>query len=107
MTKRGLPHPEHLRLGQVISGIRNHLMGELTMVANAYPRSGPRAFPADQLQVAIDALDAARAALEDAAFEEHPRVAETYDYYPYDEHWAEVVVPDKPGASAGRVPFGQ
>ncbi|MGW2514153.1 hypothetical protein ACWC0A_33175 [Streptomyces scopuliridis] len=56
--------------------------------------------------MAIDALDAARSALENAVFEEHREVAETYDYYLYEEHRAEVVLPEKPGSSAGRVRFG-
>lgn len=107
MTKRGLPHPEHLRLGQVLSGLRSQLVHEQTGLVNAYPRTGPRAFPAEQLQVAIDALDAARSALENAVFDEHPEVAETYDYYPYEEHRAEVVVPEKPGSRPGRVRFGR
>lgn len=107
MTKRGLPHPEHLRLGQILSGVRAQLLHEQVALANAYPRTGPRAFPAKQLEVAIEALDAARRALENAVFEEHPEVAETYDYFPYEEHRAEVVVPEKPGSSTVRVRFGR
>jgi hypothetical protein len=107
MTKRGLPHPEHLHLGQVLSGVRNHLVHEQTGLVNAYPRAGPRAFPAKQLQAAIDALDEARTALENAVFEEHPAVDETHDYYPYEEHRAEVVVPEKPGSSPGQVRLGR
>ncbi|WP_405876947.1 hypothetical protein [Streptomyces sp. NBC_00005] len=107
MTKRGLPHPEHLRLGQVLSGVRTHLVDEQTALAKAYPQTGPRALPAKQLQVAIDALDAARSALDNAVLEEHPAAAETYDYYPCQEHRAEVVVPEKPGSSAGRVRLGR
>lgn len=106
MTKRGLSHPEHLRLGQVLSGVRTQLLHEQVALENAYPRTGPRAFPAKQLGAAIDAVDAARRALENAVFEEHPAAAEVYDYFPYEEHRAEVVVPDKPGSSAGRVRFG-
>lgn len=106
MTKRGLPHPEHLRLGQVLSGVRAQLLHEQVALENAYPWTGPRAFPAKQLEVAVEALDAARRALENAVFEEHPEVAATEDYFPYGEHRAEVVVPDKPGSSAGRVCFG-
>ncbi|MFF3451518.1 hypothetical protein ACFYXJ_30730 [Streptomyces sp. NPDC002667] len=105
MTKRGLPHPEHLRLGQVLSGMRSQLLREQGALQNAYPRTGPRAFPAKQLEVAIEAVDAARRALEDAVFEEYPAVAEVYDYFPYEEHRAEVVVPEKPGSSAGQVRF--
>ncbi|WP_189492621.1 hypothetical protein [Streptomyces antnestii] len=44
--------------------------------------------------------------VENAVYEEHPEVAETYAYFPYEEHRAEVVVPEKPGSSAGRVRFG-
>ncbi|AJT63237.1 hypothetical protein T261_1551 [Streptomyces lydicus] len=87
--------------------MRVQLLHEQVALANAYPRTGPRAFPAEQLEVAIEALDAARGALENAVFEEHPAVAETYDYFPYEEHRAEVVVPEKPGSSAGRVRFGR
>jgi hypothetical protein len=46
-------------------------------------------------------------ALENAVYEEHPAVAETYDYYPYEEHRAEVVVPEKPGSRAGHLRFGR
>ncbi|MEU0212462.1 hypothetical protein [Streptomyces canus] len=107
MTKRGLPHSEHLRLGQVLSGVRNQLVHEQTGLMNAYPRTGPRALPAEQLQVAIDALDETRMALEKAVFDEHPEVAETHDYYPYEEHRAELVVPGKPGSRPSRVRFGR
>ncbi|MFF8482019.1 hypothetical protein [Streptomyces antibioticus] len=106
MTKRGLPHPEHLRLGQVLSGVRAQLLREQVALKNAYPRTGSRAFPAEQLGVAIEALDAARRELENVVFDEHPAVAETEDYFPYEEHRAEVVVPEKSGSSVGRVPFG-
>ncbi|MEU6412679.1 hypothetical protein [Microbispora sp. NPDC046933] len=82
MTKRGLSHPEHLRMGQVLSGVRDQLLHERVALLNAYPRTGPRAFPAEQLEVAIEALDAARRALENAVFEEHPALAETSDYFP-------------------------
>ncbi|KPI02911.1 hypothetical protein OK074_5061 [Actinobacteria bacterium OK074] len=102
MTKRGLSHPEHLRLGQVLSGVRDQLVREQVTLSNAYPRTGPRAFPAKRLEVAIEALDAARTALDDAVFQEHPAVAETFDYYPNTERRAEVVVPEKPGNSADR-----
>ncbi|AWI32737.1 hypothetical protein [Streptomyces tirandamycinicus] len=107
MTKRGLPHPEHLRIGQVLSGVQTQLMHEQTALMNAYPRRGPRAFPAEQLQVAIDALYAARRALENAVYDEHPALATTEDYFPYEEHRAEVVVPEKPGSSPGRARFGR
>ncbi|MCZ1006535.1 hypothetical protein [Streptomyces lydicus] len=106
MTKRGLPHPEHLRLGQVLSGVRTQLLHEQVALLNAYPQTGPRAFPAKQVEVAIEALDAARRALENAVFEEHPEVVKVHDYFPQEEHRAEVVVPDKPGSSASRVRFG-
>lgn len=107
MTKRGLPHPEHLRLGQVLSGVRSQLVHEQTGLVNAYPRTGPRALPAEHLQVAIEALDQARMALENAVFDEHPGVAATHDYYPDEEHRAEVAVPEKPGSRPGRVRFGR
>ncbi|MER5916422.1 hypothetical protein ABT124_40050 [Streptomyces sp. NPDC001982] len=103
MTKPGLPHPEHLRLGQVLSGVRAQLRREQTALVNAYPKTGPRAFPAKQLEVAIEALDAARRELENVVYEEHPAVAATEDYFPYEEHRAEVVVPEKPGSSTARV----
>ncbi|REE61427.1 hypothetical protein BX257_4005 [Streptomyces sp. 3212.3] len=107
MTKRGLPHPEHLRLGQVLSGVRSQLIHELTLLTNAYPRTGPRAFPMQRVEDAIEALDDARRALERFEVDEHPDVADVYDYYPDDEHRAVVEVPPKPGASAGRRPFGE
>uniref|UniRef100_A0AAU2AEC1 Uncharacterized protein n=1 Tax=Streptomyces sp. NBC_00093 TaxID=2975649 RepID=A0AAU2AEC1_9ACTN len=107
MTKRGLPHPDHLRLGQILSGVRNQLLREQVALHNAYPQAGMRALPAKQLGAAIKALDTARNALENAVFEEHPALAETSDYYPYEEHRAEVVVPEKPGSGPGRVHGGQ
>ncbi|MFD8609482.1 hypothetical protein [Streptomyces sp. NPDC059631] len=106
MTKRGLTHPEHLRLGQVLSGVRAQLHHEWVVLLNAYPRTGPRAFPAEQLEAAVEALDAARRELENVVYEEHPAVAETCDYFPYEEHQAEVVVPDKAGSSPSLVRFG-
>ncbi|MFF4146924.1 hypothetical protein ACFY0A_37620 [Streptomyces sp. NPDC001698] len=105
MTKRGLPHPEHLRLGQILSGVRAQLHHEWVTLLNAYPQTGPRAVAAEQLEVAWEALDAARKELEYLAHEEHPAVAAASDYFPDEEHQAEVVVPDKPGSSAGRVRF--
>lgn len=59
------------------------------------------------LEVAIEAVDAARRALENTVFEEHSEAAEVCDYFPDEEHRAEVVVPEKRGSSAGRVPFGR
>ncbi|MDV5143370.1 hypothetical protein R1T08_03410 [Streptomyces sp. SBC-4] len=40
-------------------------------------------------------------------FQEHPTVAEVYDYFPYEKHRAEVVVPEKPGSGPGRVRLGR
>lgn len=57
---------------------------EWVALENAYPRTGPRAVPAKQLNVVIEALDAAHRELENAASEEHPAAAETYDYFPYE-----------------------
>lgn len=107
MTKRGLPHPEHLRLGQILSGVRNQLHHEWVALRNAYPRTGERALPAKYLEAAWEALDAARKELEHLVHEEHPAVADVYDYFPEAEHRAEVLVPMKPGSSRGQTPFGQ
>ncbi|MCX4781056.1 hypothetical protein [Streptomyces sp. NBC_01264] len=107
VAKRGLTHPEHLRLGQVLSGVRDQLQHKEVLLLNAYPKTGPRAFPAKRLEAAIEAVDAARRELENAVFQEHPAEAETHDYFPDSEHRAQVVVPAKPGNSPGRVPFGR
>ncbi|MEU3550699.1 hypothetical protein [Streptomyces longwoodensis] len=107
MTKRGLPHSEHLRLGQILSGVRAQLHHEWVALLSAYPRTGERALPAKHLEAAWEALDAARKELEHLVYQEHPEVAEVYDYFPYEEHRAEVRVPMKPGSSRGPVPFGE
>jgi hypothetical protein len=60
MMKRGLPHAEHLRLGQVLSGVRAQLHHEWVMLLNAYPQTGERSLPAKHLETAWEALDAAR-----------------------------------------------
>ena len=63
---RGLTRPEHLCLGQVLSGVRSQLLHEQVSLLNAHPQTGPRAIQA----------------LRHAGFQEHPAVAETYDYFP-------------------------
>lgn len=80
---------------------------EWVALLNAYPQTGERALPAKHLETAWEALDAARKELEHLVYQEHPAVAEVYDYFPYEEHRAEVRVPMKPGSSRGRVPFGE
>lgn len=106
MTKHGLSHPEHMRLGQVLSGIRAQLLREQEVLERAYPRTGPRALAAKQLEAAREAVEEARVTLERELNGEHPALADPTDYYPYAEHRAEVVVPEKPGSSVGQAQFG-
>ncbi|OKI99930.1 hypothetical protein [Kitasatospora sp. CB01950] len=101
LKKPGLTHDEHVQLGQVLAGIRNQLGHERTALLNAYPQTGTKSAPAHQLRVAIDALDKARYALENAAFAEHPEEASKADYFPPTECRAVVVLPEQ---SAGAQP---
>ncbi|MFE1555501.1 hypothetical protein ACFW6V_10960 [Streptomyces sp. NPDC058734] len=107
MTKRGLPHSEHLRLGQILQGLQVELLRAEIVLENAYLRSGPRSFPAKKLGEAGEALLAARRELENFVYAEHRDVAGTEDYFPDEEHQAGTVTPEKPGSRAGSVPRGR
>jgi hypothetical protein len=107
MAKRGLSHPDHLRLGQVLAGLRAELLHQQVGLQNAYPQSGPRSVPAKQLKKALELLDEARRKLENVVHDEHPSLAQTYDYFPHEEHRAQLVVPEKPGSAPGPVPSGR
>ncbi|MFG2617786.1 hypothetical protein ACGFXC_09155 [Streptomyces sp. NPDC048507] len=107
MTKRGLTHPDHLRLGQILQGLQVELQRAEITLENAYPRSGPGAFPAAKLGEAGAALLAARRELENFVYAEHGDAATTEDYFPDEEHQAKLDVPMKLGRVVrGRCPSG-
>ncbi|MGW2401731.1 hypothetical protein ACWCYY_34780 [Kitasatospora sp. NPDC001664] len=95
--KPGLTHDEHLRLGQVLAGIRDQLQHERVTLLGAYPKSGPVSLPAQRLQAAIKAVDEARYALENTNFTENPEQASTSDYFPNPQNRAGIAVPPLPG----------
>ncbi len=76
---------EHAEMGRALASMRDELISRHVQLANAYPRSGQPAVPAKKLDVAIRALDAARAELENALYQEHPETAQTTVYYPHRE----------------------
>jgi hypothetical protein len=73
---------QHVEMGRALAGIREGLQHRSVQIANAYPRSGREAIPARKLQAAIERLDEARSALENAMFDEHPDEGTTNVYYP-------------------------
>jgi hypothetical protein len=85
MTKLRLTQQEHTELGHTLAGVRDELLRRHVQLCNAYPRSGEEGRPATLLGRALDALDAARTELDHAVFREHPRTAQTTDYYPAEE----------------------
>jgi hypothetical protein len=83
--KPKLTFDEHVEMGLALASMRDELLHRHVQLANAYPRSGPPAVPAKKLNAAVNAIDEARSALENALFQEHPGPAETTVYYPQDE----------------------
>ncbi|MFG2698856.1 hypothetical protein [Kitasatospora sp. NPDC048407] len=96
-NKPGLTHHEHLRLAQVLAGIRDQLQHERVELLGAYPQHGPLSRPAQRLLAAMEAVNQARDALENQHFAEHPEHASTKAYYPLTEHRAQITVPVLPG----------
>ncbi|MEU3730292.1 hypothetical protein AB0E81_12895 [Streptomyces sp. NPDC033538] len=88
--KPRLTHDEHVELGRTLAGIRDELTHRRTQLRTAYPKTGPEAAPARALENAVQAIDAARQALEDLHFHEHPRTAQTHTYWPTPEHRARI-----------------
>ncbi len=95
--KPGLTHHDHLRLGQVLAGIRDQVLEARVALLGAYPKTGPGARPAQELLVALEALDRAREQMENRVFAEHPEHASTKVYAPLAEHRAQLTVPALPG----------
>lgn len=81
-TKPRLTADEHTDLGHTLAGIRDELTHRRTQLLTAYPKTGPQARPASHLAAAVNAIDAARAALENLCTAEHPDTADTTAYYP-------------------------
>jgi hypothetical protein len=75
---------EHIEMGLALTSLRDELQRRYVQLANAYPQSGTPAIPAKKLEQAVDAIDAARTALENAMYQEHPQTADTSVYYPQD-----------------------
>ncbi|HBF84961.1 MAG TPA: hypothetical protein DD420_35045 [Streptomyces sp.] len=87
-SKPKLTADEHADLGKRLAAVRNELQVLEVQLGNAYPRSGPQAAPARNLEKARKAIDKARCDLENALFHEHPEQAQTTVYYPPRESWA-------------------
>ncbi|MER6602514.1 hypothetical protein [Streptomyces parvus] len=85
MTKPRLSIEEHRELGMRLTAIRDELLHLSTRLGNAYPRTGPEAVPARNLNTAREAVDRARSELDHAYFREHPRQTDTTAYYPHTE----------------------
>lgn len=94
MAKPRLTREEHDDMGRTLAGIQDELAHRVTQIANAYPRTGPGSEPYRKLTAARDALNAARNALDNALFAEHPDTAETTVYYPHPEDRSIIVPPD-------------
>ncbi|MFJ5306121.1 hypothetical protein [Streptomyces sp. NPDC088350] len=85
MTKPRLTFEEHEHLGLTLAAIHTELVRRVTQLANAYPRSGVEGESYRHLRAAEEALNRARASLDNALFREHPDVGETTVYYPHPE----------------------
>ena len=97
MTKPRLTLEEHDDLGRTLAGIRDELNRRVTQLANAYPRTGPEAVPFMKLRAALEELESARCALDNAVFREHPNTAETTVYYPHPEDRSVIAPPTSYG----------
>jgi hypothetical protein len=82
MAKPRLTLDQHRRLGRLLADLRDELQHHAVTLNNAYPTSGPDAFPAAKLTAAYKAIDEARSALDSALFREHPAGATPTAYYP-------------------------
>ncbi|MEV4617025.1 hypothetical protein AB0K43_31170 [Kitasatospora sp. NPDC049258] len=95
--KPGLAHHDHLRLGQVLAGIRDQVLEVRVTLLGAYPKTGPGAQPTGEALIALEALDRLREQMENRVFAEHPEHASTKVYSPLAEHRAQLTVPGLPG----------
>ncbi|MFB9558656.1 hypothetical protein [Streptomyces roseoviridis] len=76
---------EHVEMGQALEMIRHELLKRSVKLANAYPKSGQPGIPAKKLEQALNAVDSARAELDNLMFQEHPHEGEVTVYYPHEE----------------------
>ncbi|GAA2731459.1 hypothetical protein GCM10010439_46920 [Actinocorallia aurantiaca] len=67
-------------MGVALRSLDYELLERSVVLANAYPRSGPPGEPAQLLAEASETIRKARRMLEDALYEEHPRLADTSVY---------------------------
>ncbi|MFC9758866.1 hypothetical protein [Streptomyces sp. NPDC056921] len=83
--KQKLTVEEHTQLGQRLAVMRDELATLQVQLASAYPRTGPAAAPARNLEKARKAIDEARSDLENALYREYPEQAATTIYHPHPE----------------------
>lgn len=83
--KPKLTFEEHVEMGLALAWMRDDLLHRSVQLRNAYPKSGPPAVPGKELDIAVRAIDAARAELENALYRDHPETAQTSVYYPPSE----------------------
>lgn len=90
MSKPRFTAGEHADAGRRLAFIHNELIRLQVQIENAYPRSGPEGRAPEQIRQAIQRLDRARSALDDALAREHPAEFSTRTYYPHveDRAWA-------------------
>lgn len=89
--KPRLTPEQHTDLGRTLAGIRDELRHRSTQLANAYPRTGRESVVGKKLEDAVDALEEARCALDNAFAQEHPGSFEATAYYPDPEDRSRVV----------------
>lgn len=82
MTKSRLTPKEHADLGATLAAIHDELVHRAVQVANAYPRTEPQV---RHLNNAVDAVERARCALDNALARDYPDDFATSVYYPHDD----------------------
>ena len=88
MTKSRLTPEDHADLGATLAAIRNELLHRAVQVTNAYPKTEPQV---RHLNNAVDALDSARSALDNALARDYPNAFDPETYYPQDDRGRLVV----------------
>ena len=78
---------EHAELGSALAALRDEVQRRHVQVAHAYPQSSPQAV---QLKRALESLDSARSALDDALCREDPEGFDGKVYYPGADNRARV-----------------
>lgn len=79
--KPGLTRQQHIQLGAELAALRDEVQNRYVTVANAYPKTSRQSAT---LKKALDALDTARCALDNALALEDPDGFEPSVYYPGD-----------------------